>query len=53
MVLTPFGVSLDDLVELVSKNKCPECRYEVDTFTVHGRIMEKEGLGCSSIVKWI
>ncbi|MFX0020484.1 MAG: hypothetical protein ACFFAK_02860 [Promethearchaeota archaeon] len=60
-VLTPFGVatsvnhaiSIDDLVELVSKNKCPECGYEGDTFIVHGRIREKEGLGCSSIVEWI
>ena len=60
-VLTPFGVatsvnhavSIDDLVELASKNKCPECRYEGDTFIVHGRIREKEGLGCSSIVEWI
>jgi len=60
-VFTPFGVatsvnhaiSIDDLVELVSKNKCPECGYEGDTFIVHGRIREKEGLGCSSIVEWI
>ncbi len=60
-VLTPFGVAasvnhavlVDDLVELVSKNKCPECDYEGDTFMVQGRIQDKEGLGCSSLVEWI
>ena len=60
-VLTPFGVVasvnhavvVDDLVELVSKNKCPECGYEGDTFIVHGRIEDKKGLGCSSILEWI
>ena len=60
-VLTPFGVAasvnhavlVDDLVELVSKNKCPECDYEGDTFMVQGRIEDKEGLGCSSLVEWI
>lgn len=60
-VLTPFGIAasvnhaiiIDDLVELVSKNKCHECGYEGDTFIVHGRIKNKEGLGCSSILEWI
>ena len=60
-VLTPFGVAasvnhaviVDDLVELVSKNKCPECGYEGDAFIVHGRIENKQGLGCSSILEWI
>ena len=60
-VLTPFGVAasvnhaviVDDLVELVAKNKCPECGYEGDTFIVHGRIENKQGLGCSSILEWI
>ena len=60
-VLTPFGVAasvnhaviVDDLVELVSKNKCPECGYEGDSFIVHGRIEDKQGLGCSSILEWI
>lgn len=60
-VLTPFGVAasvnhaviVDDLVELVSKNKCHECGYEGDTFIVHGRIEDKKGLGCSSILEWI
>jgi len=60
-VLTPFGVAasvnhavvVDDLVELVSKNECPECGYEGDAFIVHGRIKDKEGLGCSSLVEWL
>ncbi len=60
-VLTPFGVSasvnhavtVNDLVEIVAKNKCPECGYEGDTFLVHGRIEDKKGLGCSSILEWI
>ncbi|MFX1379766.1 MAG: hypothetical protein ACFFA4_11820 [Promethearchaeota archaeon] len=60
-VLTPFGVAasvnhaiiVDDLVEIVSKNKCTECGYEGDTFIVHGRIENKQGLGCSSILEWI
>jgi hypothetical protein len=60
-VLTPFGVAasvnhaviVDDLVEVVSKNKCPECGYEGDTFKVHGRIENRKGLGCSSILEWI
>ena len=60
-VLTPFGVAasvnhaviVDDLVELVAKNKCPECGYKGDTFIVHGRIEDKTGLGCSSILEWI
>ena len=60
-VLTPFGVAasvnhavtVNDLVEIVAKNKCPECGYEGDTFIVHGRIEDKKGLGCSSILEWI
>jgi len=60
-VITPFGVAasvnhavlIDDLVELVSKNRCPECGYEGDSFLVHGRIKDKEGLGCASILEWI
>ena len=59
--ITPFGVAasvnhavlVDDLVELVARNKCPECGYEGDTFMVQGRIQDKEGLGCSSLVEWI
>ncbi|MHA1231461.1 MAG: LuxE/PaaK family acyltransferase [Candidatus Helarchaeota archaeon] len=60
-VITPFGVSgsvnhavlIDDLVHLVSKNKCPECGYLGSTFIVLGRVKDKEGLGCSSIVEWL
>ncbi|MFX0047228.1 MAG: hypothetical protein ACFE8G_03575 [Candidatus Hermodarchaeota archaeon] len=60
-VLTPFGVAasvnhavtVNDLVEIVAKNKCPECGYEGDTFLVHGRIVDQKGLGCSSILEWI
>ncbi|MFX1277958.1 MAG: hypothetical protein ACFFA3_00975 [Promethearchaeota archaeon] len=60
-VLTPFGVEasvnhaiiVDDIVEIVSRNKCPECGYKGDTFLVHGRVENKEGLGCSSILEWI
>jgi hypothetical protein len=60
-VLTPFGVacsvnhaiSIDDVVQLVAKNKCPECGYEGDAFIVGGRISDGEGLGCSSTVEWL
>lgn len=60
-VLTPFGVAasvnhavlVDDIVELISKSKCPECGYEGYTFLVQGRIRDKEGLGCSSTVEWL
>jgi hypothetical protein len=60
-VLTPFGVDtsvnhailVDDYVELVSKYKCSECGYEGATFKIQGRIEDKEGLGCSSLVEWI
>ncbi len=60
-VITPFGNSasvnhailVDDLVELVSKDKCPECGYEGATFRVLGRIEDKEGIGCSSVITWI
>ncbi len=60
-VLTPFGstasvrhaVTVDDYVELVSKHKCPECGFEGDTFKVLGRLEDKDGLGCSSIIQWV
>ena len=60
-VITPFGNSasvnhailVDDLVELVSKDSCPECGYEGSTFRVLGRIEDKEGIGCSSVITWI
>ena len=60
-VLTPFGsrasikhaVIVDDNIELVSKNKCPECGREGDTYKILGRMEESEGIGCSSLIKWI
>lgn len=60
-IITPFGTSasvnhavlVDDLVELVSMNKCSECGYEGTTFRVLGRIENKEGIGCSSVITWI
>ena len=60
-VITPFGNSasvnhailIDDLVEITSKDKCPECGYEGTTFRVLGRIENKEGMGCSSIMTWL
>jgi hypothetical protein len=60
-VITPFGNSasvnhaivVDDLVELVSTDKCSECGYEGATFRVLGRIEDKEGIGCSSVINWI
>jgi len=60
-VLTPFGteaslnhaVLVDDLVHFISAEKCPECGYEGATFRVLGRIKNKEGLGCSSMITWL
>lgn len=60
-VLTPFGVSasvnhaiiIDDVVQLISKKKCPECCYPGATFRVLGRLKNQKGIGCSSFVKWI
>ncbi len=60
-VITPFGNSasvnhailVDDLVELVSKNTCPECGYEGATFRILGRVEDREGMGCSSVITWL
>ena len=60
-ILTPFGSSasvkhgviVDDHVELVSKNQCPECSDEGATFKILGRIKQSEGIGCSSLITWI
>lgn len=60
-VLTPFGVSasvnhaiiIDDVVQLISKKKCPECCYPGATFRVLGRLKNQKGIGCSSFIKWI
>ncbi|MFX1449450.1 MAG: hypothetical protein ACFFCM_01325 [Promethearchaeota archaeon] len=58
--ITPFGVNgsinmavvVDDIVELISKKKCPECGYEGATFRVIGRTKEAPGQSCSSIIDW-
>ncbi|NVM01777.1 MAG: hypothetical protein HWN67_05555 [Candidatus Helarchaeota archaeon] len=58
--ITPFGVNgsiniavvVDDIVELVSKKKCPDCGYEGATFRVIGRTKEAPGQSCSSIIDW-
>jgi hypothetical protein len=60
-VLTPFGVdasvnhavAIDDVVELVGKNECPECGYEGAAFLLYGRFKDQKGLGCSSTVEWL
>ena len=60
-VLTPFGSSasikhaviVDDHVELVTRNKCPECGREGATFKILGRVEQSEGIGCSSLIKWV
>ena len=60
-ILTPFGSSasvkhaviVDDHVELVSKNKCPECGVGGRTFRILGRIKQSEGIGCSSLITWV
>ncbi len=60
-VLTPFGSSatikhaviVDDNIELVSKNSCPECGKEGATSRILGRSEQSEGIGCSSLISWI
>ncbi len=60
-VLCPFGVNastnhavlVDDLTQFISKDKCPECGYEGSTFRVQGRIEDRQGLGCSSLIEWL
>ncbi len=32
------AVFVDDIVELISKNKCPECDYQGATFRIVGRL---------------
>ncbi|MHA1269572.1 MAG: LuxE/PaaK family acyltransferase [Candidatus Helarchaeota archaeon] len=59
--ITPFGVNgcvnqavlIDDIVEIISLNKCPECGYEGATFRIIGRLKDSQGRGCSSIIDWI
>jgi hypothetical protein len=60
-VITPYGVNgsinqaviVDDVVELVSKDKCPECGYEGATFRVIGRLKNVQGKSCSSMFNWV
>ncbi len=60
-VITPYGVNgsinqavlVDDIVELIAKNKCPECGYEGATFRVLGRLKNAQGKSCSSIINWV
>ena len=61
-VLTPFGSSasvkhaviVDDHVELVSRTgPCTETGREGATFRILGRISQSEGIGCSSLIKWV
>lgn len=59
--ITPYGVNgcvnqavlVDDIVEIISLKKCPECGYEGATFRVIGRLRDSQGRGCSSIIDWI
>jgi hypothetical protein len=60
-VLTPYGVNgsinqavlVDDIVEIVSNSKCPECGYEGATFRILGRLKNAQGKSCSSLINWI
>ncbi|MFX1426813.1 MAG: hypothetical protein ACFFBE_10205 [Promethearchaeota archaeon] len=60
-VLTPYGVNgtinqavlVDDIIDLISKNKCPECGYEGATFRIIGRLKNAQGKSCSSLINWI
>jgi len=60
-VTTPYGVNgtinqavlVDDIVELISKKKCPECGYEGATFRIIGRLKNVQGKSCSSIIDWL
>jgi hypothetical protein len=60
-VITPYGVNgsvnqaviVDDIVELISKTKCPECGYSGATFRVLGRLKNVQGKSCSSLFNWV
>ncbi len=60
-VITPYGVNgsinqailVDDIVELISKTRCPECGYEGATFRVVGRLKNAQGKSCSSLIDWL
>ncbi|MFX0007195.1 MAG: hypothetical protein ACFFA7_09025 [Promethearchaeota archaeon] len=60
-VITPYGVNgsinqavlVDDIVELITESKCPECGYEGAAFRVLGRLKNAQGKSCSSIINWV
>ncbi|TXT65808.1 MAG: hypothetical protein BAJALOKI1v1_380016 [Promethearchaeota archaeon] len=60
-VITPYGVNgsvnqaviVDDIVELISKHKCPECGYQGATFRILGRLKNLQGKSCSSLFDWV
>lgn len=60
-VITPYGVNgsvnqavlVDDIVELISENKCPECGYQGATFRILGRLKDAQGKSCSSLINWV
>ncbi len=60
-VITPYGVNgtinqallVDDIVELISKNKCPECGYQGATIRIIGRLKTAQGKSCSSLMNWV
>jgi len=55
-VLTPYGVDtyagvsvlLDDIIEIVDFNRCPECGREGTIFKVVGKLTPEIGKGCTS-----
>ncbi|MHC1591556.1 MAG: LuxE/PaaK family acyltransferase [Candidatus Helarchaeales archaeon] len=60
-VITPYGVNgsinqavlIDDIVELISIERCPDCGYEGAVFRVIGRLENAQGKSCSSLINWI
>ncbi|MFX1442891.1 MAG: hypothetical protein ACFFHV_05705 [Promethearchaeota archaeon] len=60
-VITPYGVNgsinqavlVDDIVELISEDKCPECGYQGATFRILGRLSNVQGKSCSSLINWV
>ncbi len=60
-VITPYGVNgsinqavlVDDIVELISGSKCPECGYKGATFRILGRLNNARGKSCSSLIDWV
>jgi hypothetical protein len=60
-VLTPYGVNgsinqavlVDDIIHLISREKCPECGYKGATFRIIGRLNNARGKSCSSLIDWV